>query len=153
MTTERIVVQVIAPDVQIYRAQVYGEHNNLVTPYDIFKASNFATDVISGANNYTSGYNFLSGTLSNVVRIRPINISFQNRETGAMTIVFRDGSITGAIVAGPFIVNATQDRSVVGDALLGRFFQSSIYAVVLSGTFGQGIVTTIGYVLDEQAID
>ena len=70
MTQERVVVQVITPDVQVFRSQVLGENNNLVTPYDAFKASNFASDVISGANNYTSGYNFLSGTLSNVVRIR-----------------------------------------------------------------------------------
>ena len=55
--------------------------------------------------------------------------------------------------AGPFIVDPTQDRLIGPDYLQGRFFQSSIYAAIISGTYGHGIPTTISYVLDEPAID
>lgn len=132
----------------IARQQAIGRDRAIVTEIDQFRASEFVGVRISGANNYTSGFSLLAMVASNVARIRPMNIHMQNAETAAMTILFRDGSITGDIVAGPYILNPTQDRTITKDNLLGRFFLSAIYPVVISGTFAAGIQTNIGYIID-----
>ena len=132
----------------IARQQALGRDRATVDQMDLFRASEFVQDVLSGANNYTSGFTLLSGVVSNVARIRPLNIHFQNRETAAMTVVYRDGSITGTIVAGPYIVNPTQDRTIPKENLEGRYFLSGIYAVVISGTFSAGIVNNIGFIIE-----
>lgn len=130
------------------RQQAMGRDRAIVTQMDLFRASEFVQDVLSGASNYTSGFNLLSGVQSNVARIRPLNIHFQNRETAAMTVVYRDGGITGIIVAGPYIINPTSDRTIPEENLRGRYFLSSVYAVVISGTFSAGIVNNIGFVVE-----
>ena len=132
----------------IARQQAMGRDRAIVTQMDLFRASEFVHNVLSGANNYTSGFTILSGVLSNVARIRLLNIHFQNRETAAMTVVYQDGSITGTIVAGPYIINPTQDRTIPKENLDGRYFLSGIYAVVISGTFSAGIVNNIGYIIE-----
>ena len=125
-----------------------GADRQIVTEIDLFRASTFTQVILSGANNYTSGQTVLNVTASSIVIMRPLNIHFQNRETAMMTVVFRDGSITGGIVAGPYVVNGQQDRTIEYAKLMGRRFLSGIYAVVLSGAFSQGIVLNIGYVLE-----
>jgi hypothetical protein len=121
---------------------------NIGTQIDQFRASEFINDVISGATNYTSGFNLLTITTSNVAKIRPLNIHFQNRETSAMTVVFRDGGITGGVVAGPYIINPTSQKTVPPEELQGRSFVSSIYPVVISGVFAQGIPINIGFIIE-----
>ncbi len=145
-----ISVSLQTPDVIVMQQRNLGEHRALVTPIAQFRAGNFIQDIISGANNYTSGYNLLSGVASSIVRIRPINIFMQNRDAGAMTVLFRDGGLSGAQVAGPYIINPVQERIVKADELAGAFFTSSVYALVISGTFANGIVTRFSYVLDPQ---
>ena len=125
-----------------------GRDRAIVDQMDLFRASEFINDVLSGASNYTSGFTLLSGVVSNVARIRLLNIHFQNRESAAMTVVYRDGSITGNIVAGPYIINPTQDRTIPKENLDGRYFLSGVYAVVISGTFSAGIVNNIGFIVD-----
>ena len=132
----------------IARQQAMARDRAIVDQMDLFRASEFVQDVLSGASNYTSGFTILSGVVSNVSRIRPLNIHFQNRETAAMTVVYRDGSITGTIVAGPYIVNPTSDRTIKKEDLDGRYFLSGVYAVVLSGTYSAGIVNNIGYIIE-----
>ena len=132
----------------IARQQAMGRDRAIIDQMDLFRASEFVQDVLSGTNNYTSGFTILSGVLSNVARIRPLSIHFQNRETAAMTVVYRDGSITGTIVAGPYIINPTSDRTIPEENLRGRYFLSGVYAVVLSGTFSAGIVNNIGYIIE-----
>lgn len=132
----------------IARQQAMGRDRAIVTQMDLFRASEFVQDVLSGASNYTSGFNLLSGVLSNVARIRPIGVGFQNRETAAMTVLFRDGGITGTIVAGPYILNPTQDRHIPRENLEGRYFLSSVYAVVISGTYSAGIVTQFAFIIE-----
>ena len=130
------------------RQQGLGLDRNIVTQMDQFRASEFVNDVISGSTNYTSGFALLTITTSNVAKIRPLNIHMQNRETSAMTIVFRDGGITGGVVVGPYIVNPTQDRDILETSLRGRSFLSSIYPVVISGTYGQGIPINIAFLIE-----
>jgi hypothetical protein len=130
------------------RQQGIGLDRNIVTQMDQFRASEFINDVISGANNYTSGFALLTITASNVAKIRPYNIHFQNRETAAMTVVFRDGGITGGVVAGPYIINPTSQKDVLEGELRGRSFVSSIYPVVISGTFSAGIPINIGFLIE-----
>ena len=132
----------------IARNQAMGRDRAIVDQMDLFRASEFVQDVLSGTNNYTSGFAMLAMVASNVARIRLLNIHFQNRETAAMTVVYRDGSITGTIVAGPYIINPTQDRTIPKENLDGRYFLSGIYPVVISGTFSAGIVNNIGYIID-----
>ena len=132
----------------IARQQALGRDRTIVDQIDLLRASEFVSDVLSGASNYTSGFALLAMVLSNVARIRPLNIHFQNRETSAMTVVYRDGSITGAIVAGPYIINPTQDRTIKKEDLEGRYFLSGIYPVVISGTFSAGIVNNIGFIIE-----
>ena len=132
----------------IARQQAIGLDRQIVTQIDQFRASEFINDVISGANNYTSGFALLTITTSNLAKIRPFNIHFQNRETAAMTVLFRDGGITGGVVAGPYILNPTQDRTISPENLQGRSFLSSIYAVVISGTYTQGIPVNIGFIIE-----
>ena len=132
----------------IARQQAMGRDRAQVDQMDLFRAAEFVQDVLSGASNYTSGFTMLSGVVSNVARIRLLNIHFQNRETAAMTVVYRDGSITGTIVAGPFIINPTSDRTIPKENLDGRYFLSGVYAVVLSGTFSAGIVNNIGFIIE-----
>jgi len=132
----------------IVRNTNIGMDRQIVTAMDQFRASEFVSDRVSGANNYTSGYNLLSVVTSNVGRIRPLNISIQNAEAAAATLVFRDGALTGTVVAGPYIVNAGQERHIEPTALRGRYFSSSIYVSVASGTFAAGIEVQVGYIIE-----
>lgn len=147
---DRIEVRITTPDVIVAQARVLGQDRQLVTPVDLFKASTFLDDILSGSNNYTSGQSLLTVTASNVARIRVLNWHFQNRETTHMTVLFRDGSLTGTRVAGPYILNPTSERGIAYDFLQGRYFVSGVYAVVLSGTFSAGIEVNFGYVNDPQ---
>ena len=128
--------------------QALGENRQIVDNIDQFRAANFYSVVLSGASNYTSGQAVLSVVASSVVRIRPLDFHLQNRETSHMTVVFRDGGITGSIVAGPYIVNPIAHLTLTEDMLRGRRFVSGIYAVVISGTFSAGIQLNGGYVLE-----
>ena len=123
-----------------------GRHRQLVTPIDKFRASDYYSTVLSGSANYVSGYVILSSVLSSVVRLRPLNIPFQNRETSHMTVVLRDGVISGSIVAGPYILNPQQERIISPEELQGRYFNSSVYAMVISGTYSAGINVNIGFI-------
>ena len=127
-----------------------GQNRQVVSLIDEFRASTSVQVILSGASYFTSGQTVYSVVTSSVVRIRPLNMHLQNRESSHMTVVFRDGGISGAVVAGPFIVNPIQERVIQYPELAGRFFTSSIYAVVLSGAFAAGISLDVGYVLDPQ---
>ena len=125
-----------------------GADRAIVTQIDQLRASDFLSAVLSGSNNYTSGQN-LSGIVSgNVVKLRPMNIHHQNRESSAMTVVYRDGGITGTIVCGPYIINPTQTLPIAEPDLRGRYFLSGVYAVVISGTFAAGIQVNMGFILE-----
>lgn len=125
-----------------------GRNRQLVTALDVLRASEFVNALLSGTAAYTGGSGVLlfSGVLSSIVAIRPVNIHLHNRETSHVTVLFRDGSVTGGIVAGPYIVNPSQGRDIAYDELLGRRFLSGIFAAVISGTFGQGTDVNIGYI-------
>lgn len=125
-----------------------GRNRELLSPIDLLRGSDYTRAVVSGANGYVSGQSLQTIAISNVAFIRPVLIHLQNRETTPMTILFRDGGITGAVVAGPYLLNPIQERVVTAEQLLGMRFTSGIYAVVISGTFSQGIQTLIGYVTD-----
>ena len=147
---DKIKVTVITPDVIVTQQRVMGQDRALVTPIDRFKASTFLDAILSGTDSYVSGQSLLTVAASNVVRIRPLNFHFQNRETTHMTVLFRDGTVTGGRVVGPFILNPLQDRTIPYDELEGRYFASGIYALVLSGVYSAGIQVNAGYVLDAQ---
>jgi hypothetical protein len=132
----------------ITRQQGIGRDRQIVTHIDPLRASEFVSTVLSGAANYVSGFSILDIDAGNVARIRPVNIFMQNRETALAAVAFRDGSITGDIVAGPFTVNPAQDRTIGPDELQGRYFLSGIYPVVVSGAYAAGIVTQIGYIIE-----
>lgn len=125
-----------------------GRDRQLITPLDLFRASDFRTAILSGAANYTSGQSIYSVVASSIVRLRPLDISMHSRETTHMTVLFRDGGISGAIFAGPYTINPTSQRIVKYDELGGRFALSGVYAVVISGTFVTGIDVTVGFVLE-----
>ena len=95
--------------------KLMGEFRQLVTPMDLFRAANFTRNILSGASNYTSGQSLLTVAASNVSRIKPVMVHIQNRETTHMTILFRDGSITGTVVAGPYFVTPLSEREVTED--------------------------------------
>jgi hypothetical protein len=130
-----------------------GANRQLVTPMDELRASDFITGLLSGANSYVSGITVLSGITSNIVTIRPLQAHLHNRETSHMTIVFRDGSISGNIVMGPYILNPTQERDINQEQLRGRRFTSGIYAMVISGTFSTGIDYQMGYLVEPDPTD
>lgn len=132
----------------VYIQKAMARNRELVTPIDLLRGSDFTRAVLSGANNYTSGQSLQTVAVSNVVAIRPILIHLQSRETTPMTVLFRDGSITGTVVAGPYVLNPIQERVIPTEQLLGMRFTSGIYAVVISGVFGAGIQTYVGYVND-----
>lgn len=127
-----------------------GPDGVIVTEMDLFRAGNAFAAVLSGANNYTSGQAVYSIVASSVVRQRLLNVHFHNRETSHMTVVFRDGSISGTLLGGPWVVNPTTGRDIPYEELAGRRFLSGVYAVVISGTFSAGIDVNVGYVLDPQ---
>lgn len=131
-----------------------GEDRQLLTPLDELRGSEFITGIISGANNYVSGIALYTVAASNIIRGRPLNMQMHNRETAHVTIVYRDGSITGDIFAGPYTINPASQRAVTRDELDGRRFLSGVYAVVISGpTFAQGIDYNIGWIQDPVPTD
>ena len=136
------------------REQAMGQDRHPVSKIDELRATQFITDLLSGADNYTSGQTLWTVTASNIVRNRPRNIHMHNRETSHVTIVFRDGGITGSIIAGPYIVNPIQAKPIGEDELEGRYFTSSILAIVISGpTYAQGVDINLGYLLEPDPTD
>jgi len=73
--------------------QALGQDRQLITPMELLRASEFVSVVLSGTDNYVSGQSILTVMTSSVTRIRPLNVHLHNRETAAMTVVFRDGGI------------------------------------------------------------
>lgn len=125
-----------------------GQNRQTVTAMDELRASTFLAAVLSGANNYTSGQTLWTVIASSIVRFRPSNVHVNNRESSWISVVFRDGGIAGGVVAGPFRVNAAQDRTIPETELRGRYFLSSLYAVVISGTYAAGADIDVGYLLE-----
>ena len=58
----------------IARQQALGRDRTIVDQIDLLRASEFVSDVLSGASNYTSGFALLAMVLSNVARIRPLGV-------------------------------------------------------------------------------
>lgn len=124
-----------------------GQDRQVVTRIDPFRASEYYSNIISGATNYLSGFMLLSVALSSVVRIRPLNFHFCNNEGSHCTVVLRDGVISGNIVAGPYILNPRQERVITPEELIGRRFNSGMYCLVISGpAYSAGINVDIGFV-------
>jgi len=136
------------PDSRDVIQRALGADRQLVTVMDLFRAGDFRTVVLSGANNYTSGQAVYSVVASSIVIGRPVNIAIHNRETSHMTFLFRDGGISGTIFAGPYRVEGRNQLRINPDELLGRRFVSGIYAVVISGTFSAGMDLTVSFVLE-----
>jgi len=129
--------------------KLLGRDRQIVTSIDEFRASQFVQAILSGSNTYgTSGQQLVTVAASNVVRGRILNIHMQNRETAHVTVQFRDGNISGGIIAGPFIINPISERPVKQEELLGRIFTSGINASVISGTYSAGVSVDIGYILE-----
>ncbi len=130
-----------------------GQNRQTVQALDELRASQALAAVISGATNYTSGQTLWTVVASSVVRFRPVNLHINNRESSWLSLTFRDGGITGAVVAGPFRVNPVQDRTIAETELRGRYFVSSLYAVVVSGpAYAAGIDIDIGYWLEPSPV-
>lgn len=126
-----------------------GENGQLVTPLDELRAATQFTVVLSGANSYVSGRALYAIVTSSIVIGRPVKIHMLNQESAHATIIFRDGGVTGPIIAGSYRINPISERTITKDELLGSRFTSGVYAVVISGpAFSQGILLTFGYLLE-----
>lgn len=130
-----------------------GDNRQYVSILEVLRASRMVSVVLSGGNSYTSGQSLLSVTASSVVIGRPLNIHFHNRETSHMTVVFRDGGISGSIFAGPYKILPETQLEIALDKLVGRRFTSGIYAVVISGTYSAGIDVNLGYLFEPSPVD
>lgn len=139
-----------------HQYKALGEDRQLLTPLDELRGSEFIEIVLSGTGAFTagSGVSLYSVAASNIIRGRPLNIHFLNRETAHITVLFRDGSITGGIFAGPYTINPISERTILPDELLGRRFFSGIHAVIISGpSFAQGVDLDIGWIQDPVPTD
>jgi hypothetical protein len=133
----------------LYDGRGIGLNRQLVTPLDIIRGSEFFSGVLSGAATYVSGFTIYSGIASNIVKGRLHNAHFFNNENATVTIVFRDGSLTGTIFAGPWQVNAGAERDIRPDMLRGMYFTSGVYIVVISGpAYSRGINYRVGWQQD-----
>ena len=132
-----------------------GEDRQLLTPLDALRGSEFIQGILSGTGAYTcgSGVGLYTVAASNIIRGRLLNIHMYNRETAHVTVVYRDGSITGSIFAGPYVINPTSERTITREELDGRRFFSGIHAVVISGSFVTGIDFDIGWIQDPVPTD
>jgi len=130
-----------------------GLDRQFVTPMDEFRAAEYVSALVASASAYVSGSSLLTVVASNVVRMRPVNVHFLNREGSARTVVIRDGGIAGNIIGGPWILNPIQERDIEPKMLQGRYALSSFYMVVISGTYTSGIDVNIGYILEPLPTD
>ncbi len=129
------------------------QNRQTVQAMDELRATQALAAVLSGATNYTSGQTLWTVVASSIVRFRAINVHANNRESSWISFVLRDGGITGAVVAGPFRVNPVQDRTIPDTELRGRYFVSSVYAVVISGpAYAAGIDIDLGYILEPSPV-
>ena len=131
-------------------ARRLGDNGQLVTPLDELRAAKATgIGVISGANTYLSGLAVYAIVASSIVIGRPMGMHIFNRESSHITIVFRDGGISGAIFAGPYKVNPIAERTIKPDELIGARFTSGAYVLVISGpAFSQGILLDFRYLLE-----
>lgn len=141
-----------------YVAQNLHPDRKLVIPMDEFRGGDFVVGTIISGAALSNGRGLLSGggnvasvTTSSVIRIRPLNLELYNGEPGWVTVEFMDGSYVGGAVLGPYKVLPESRLPVPREDLVGRYFTSSIFAVV-SGwtpqclTSGHGVKVKMGYV-------
>jgi hypothetical protein len=133
----------------MHDGRAIGLNRQYVTPLDIIRGSEFISGVFSGAASYVSGFSIYSGIASNIIKGRIQNVHFMNNESATATILFRDGSITGAIIGGPWQVNTIAERDVLPNMLRGMYFTSGLYMMVISGpTYSRGINYRVGWIQD-----
>lgn len=121
----------------------------LVTPIDVFRGGEYSVGtVVSGGTVSGGGLNVYQ--VSSQVRVRILNIELYNREGGWVEIEFRDGHFGGSRVLGPWKLDSRTDRYISHEQTAGRYFTSSVHAVVISGWVAQplsnGIWVNIGRV-------
>jgi len=112
----------------------------LKTEIDILQGSDFATGTfVSG--NIASGLCLHSGIVG--MKLRPVNLELSNAEPGWIQVEFRDGTAGGTRVLGPYKIDALSEKRVGYDMLVGRYFTSAIFTVLLSGYNATPISTGI----------
>ena len=129
------------PEYSLTQPQAIGLNRNLITPADTYRGLDFTSVlVVSGGLSGAAG---ISGTYTAAIMqsvsgpeiLRLHNIDFHSRDgAGWMLVEIRDGAIaTGRRIAGPWYVQQNAERQIGPAALAGRYAQSSITVVVLSG--------------------
>ena len=113
---------------------------SLVTPIDQFQAATFDSGV------FTSGHIASGLTLTQVaspVKLRPLNLELYNSEPGWIELSLKDGKIDGAHVLGPYRIQSFSEKRLERDALIGRFFTSSICTAFVAGYTAQPLSTGV----------
>ena len=134
-----------------------GPNRELVTPMDEFRGATFSVGTIISGAILSNNLDILSGggrlypvVASSVVELRPVNLEMWNQEAGWLEVEFRDGGWTGGRVLGPYYLQGRSRKGIPYEELKGRYFTSSIFAVVLSGWAAQplstGVKVNISYV-------
>lgn len=123
----------------------------LKTPTAIFDAAQFANGTfLSG--HLTSGLSLVS--VASPVKLRLLNISMFNKDVGFVSLEFRDGSVTGNLVSGPFKVLGDSEKRISYDECLGQYFTSGIHICHTSGfshsatPVSNGIVVGVSFLKD-----
>lgn len=132
-----------------FREVRFGRDSQLVSPIDELRAEEYASAILSGAANYTSGQAIVTVAASNIVRLRPVRVTLFNNESGVRAVVLRDGVLSGsAILGGPWQLNGIQGQTIPYSELRGAYAVSGLALYVISGSFSAGINATIGYIVE-----
>lgn len=116
--------------------RVLGRDHLLQTPVDINRAADFSVGTLnSGAQ--ASGQGLVIFQVSSPVRVRILNLEMFNAEPGWIEVEFRDGISTGGRVLGPYSLLPRSRTPIPYEELVGRYFTSAIYGIVLSGYTAQ----------------
>ena len=110
----------------------------LVTQLDEIRGSDFRTALLISGAVTSNSRDVLSGggriyQVSSPVKVRMLNLEMFNQENGWLEIEFRDGGEMGGRVLGPYVVQGRNEKRLSYDEMRGRYFTSSVHAVVLSG--------------------
>lgn len=135
----------------ITRPRVLGKDRALVTPIDELRAGDFGVGTIN-SGGVVSGGGLTLRAVSSPSRLRVLNADVYNNDGGWLEVEFRDGGFAGGRVLGPFKVLSRDQFSVPQDQLKGRYFTSSIYAMILSGWVAQplsnGVKVNVSFIAE-----